>query len=262
MAIDSEPVAAGLSRQFGARGGQLRISLTPRCQIGCWFCHNEGETPPRLTHQDPAVQPKPPILGATEILTTIEAMVTAGVRRVFITGGEPLVSALAKPVLAGLPETTEAYSTTLITNGLRLEHDLPWLTATRLDKIKISLHYFSDESFAAIAGGRAGGIAKIKRAVEAAVEAYGPGRVAINTLLQAQNEHEIREIIAYAMRLGIAMQIIELVGTEHNREAGVERVTAESITEYLRRIAVNEYVDASGTGQSKRVFTMEAAASS
>jgi GTP 3',8-cyclase len=256
MTIISEPGPARLSRHFGARGGQLRISLTPRCQIGCWFCHNEGETPPRLTHEDPGVQPRPPVLGAREILTTIEAMVTAGVRRVFITGGEPLVSALAKPVLRGLPEAGDAYSTTLITNGLRLEHDLPWITETRLDRIKVSLHYFSDASFASIAGGSAGGIAKIKRAIEAAVEAYGPGRIEINTLLQSENEHEIGEIIAYALGLGISMQIIELVGTEHNRDPGRERVTAASVTGYLRRIATDERVDATGTGQSKRVFTV------
>ena len=242
---------------FAALRGQLRVSFTPRCNIACWFCHNEGETPPRLTHQDPLIQPRPPVLGAQEILTTIEAMVVAGIRRVFITGGEPLVSALAKPVLQGLPETDEAYSTTLITNGLRLEKDLPWLVATRLDRIKVSLHYFSDASFAAIAGGRAGGIAKIKQGIEAAAEAYGPGRIEINTLLQAENEHEIHDIIDYALGLGISMQIIELVGTEHNREVGGERVTAASITGYLRQIATGELVDATGTGQSKRVFAME-----
>lgn len=256
MTIATEPEQASLSRHFGARGGQLRISVTPRCQIGCSFCHNEGETPPRLTHENPAVQPRPPVLGAREILTTIEAMVAAGVRRVFITGGEPLVSALARPVLQGLPQTPEAYSTTLITNGLRLEKDLPWLAATRLDRIKVSLHYFSDETFAAIAGGRAGGIAKIKRAIEAAVEIYGPGRVDINTVLQAENEHEVREIIAYALGLGVGMQFIELVGTEHNRELGVEHVPASSITGYLRQIAESEHIDSSGTGQNRRVFTV------
>ena len=257
MTIVSEPQQASLSRRFGARGGQLRISLTARCQIGCWFCHNEGETPPRLTHQDPGIQPRRPMLGAREILTTIEAMVATGIRRVFITGGEPLVSPLAKPVLQHLPETHEAYSTTLITNGLRLEHDLPWLSETRLDRIKVSLHYFSDKSFAVIAGGRAGGIAKIKRAIEAAVEAYGQSRVEINTLLQAANEHEIDAIIDYALGLGISMQIIELVGTDHNRGLGGEPVTAASVAGRLRQVALTEHVDATGTGQIKRVFTFE-----
>jgi cyclic pyranopterin phosphate synthase len=59
---------------FARRGGQLRVSFTPRCQLGCWFCHNEGEVPPRLARHDRAIQPRPRALGAGDFLAAISAM--------------------------------------------------------------------------------------------------------------------------------------------------------------------------------------------
>lgn len=258
MSIISDTPASSLARSFGARGGQLRVSLTPRCQINCWFCHNEGETPPRLTRgTGTAVPVRRSKLDAHQILTAIEAMVEAGIRRVFFTGGEPLISLLARPVLERLPVTATSYSTTLITNGLRLPVDLPWLVSTRLGRIKVSLHYFSEESYTAIAGTRhTGGLTRIKRGIEAAVDAFGPGRVEINTLVQSGNRHEIDAIVDYALDLGIGMQVIELVETAHNGNLGGARVAASSVTDRLRGLASGEHVDATGTGQSKRVFTV------
>lgn len=257
MTTVSDTTTRHLSDRFGARGGQLRVSLTPRCQINCWFCHNEGEAPPRLTRgKTPLLTVRKPELNAPQILTAIEAMVDAGIRRVFLTGGEPLISPLARPVLTQLPVTDMPYSTTLITNGLRLPVDLPWLAETRLDRIKISLHYFSETSYTAIAAARAGGLARIKSGIEAAVTAFGPSRVEINTLVQEQNRHEIDQIIDYALRLGIGMQIIELVGTVHNGESGGERMSATEITRRLRERSDKENADTAGTGQSKRVFTI------
>lgn len=242
-------------RDFGERGGQLRISLTSRCQIGCWFCHNEGEIPPRLTHQDRSIQPRRPALGVSEILNTIEAMVGAGIRRVFFTGGEPLVSSLTRPVLTGLPEAGGVpYATTLITNGLRLKKDLPWLRETRLDHIKVSLHYFSDESYKVIANGGPGGVAIIREAIEAAVEAYGPDRVGLNMMLHEANRHELASIVGYAVQLGIGLQVIELVDTSHNAGLGGDRVTAQAALGLLRKIASSERVNATGTGQMTREF--------
>ncbi|MEV6030011.1 radical SAM protein [Nonomuraea sp. NPDC052116] len=146
------PRFAGGGADFARRGGQLRVSLTPRCQLGCWFCHNEGEIPPRITHHDRTIQPRRRALDANDFLSAINAMTAAGISRVFFTGGEPLLSPLARPILQGLPRHQMSdYTTTLITNGLTLTKDLDWLAATALDRIKVSLHYFSDTSVATIA---------------------------------------------------------------------------------------------------------------
>ncbi len=193
----------GGAAEFARRGGQLRVSLTPRCQLGCWFCHNEGEVPPRITHHDRTIQPRPRAMTPADYLTAITTLTSAGIRRVFFTGGEPLLSPMARPILEGLPAHRPSdYTTTLITNGLSLTKDLDWLSATALDRIKVSLHYFSNESIAAIAEGKPGDIAKIKAGIEAAIEVIPT--VELNLLLQEQNAHEVADIIAYARHLASA----------------------------------------------------------
>jgi GTP 3',8-cyclase len=245
----------GGGADFARRGGQLRVSFTPRCQLACWFCHNEGEVPPRITHHDRAIQPRPRTMTADAFLTAINAMTSAGIRRVFFTGGEPLLSPLARPVLEGIPAHDPAqYTTTLITNGLTLTRDLPWLTATSLDRVKVSLHYFSDASIAAIAEGKPGDIATIKAGIEAAVRVIPA--VEINLLLQEQNAHEVHDIISYARQIGVSVQIIELVGTDRNAGLG-EKIPSTAITTWLRRISSSEQVITAGTGQGKRVFTLD-----
>src|SRR5215469_4713737 len=205
------PRLASGGGDFARRGGQLRLSFTPRCQLGCWFCHNEGEIPPRITRRDRTRQPRPRALTAEDFLTAITAMTSAGIRRVFFTGGEPLLSPLARPVLEGIPAHDLAqYTTTLITNGLTLTRDLPWLAATCLDRVKVSLHYFSDASIAAIADGKPGDVATIKEAVTVIPS------VEVNLLLQEHNAHEVPDIIAFARALGVSVQVIELVDTGHN----------------------------------------------
>jgi len=255
------PGFSGGAADFARRGGQLRVSLTPRCQLGCWFCHNEGEIPPRLTHRDRAIQPRPKVMTPADFISAISTLTNAGIRRVFFTGGEPLLSPMARPILEGLPAHTPGqYTTTLITNGLTLTKDLGWLAATALDRVKVSLHYFSDASIAAIAEGKPGDIAKITAGIEAAVEVIPA--VELNLLLQEQNAHEVADIIAYARHLGTSLQIIELVATGHNAGLGGGRIPSSGISSYLRSIATTEEVVTSGTGQGKRVFTVPASGGS
>jgi cyclic pyranopterin phosphate synthase len=249
------PRLAGGGADFARRGGQLRVSFTPRCQLGCWFCHNEGEIPPRITRGDRTRQPRPRALTAADFLTAISTLTAAGIRRVFFTGGEPLLSPLARPVLEGIPAHDPGqYTTTLITNGLTLTRDLPWLAATVLDRVKVSLHYFSDASIAAIAAGKPGDVAKIKAGIEAAVKVIPA--VEINLLLQPHNAHEVRDIIGYARRTGVSVQVIELVGTSHNTGLG-DKVSSAGISAWLRTIATGEQLITTGTGQGKRVFTLD-----
>jgi cyclic pyranopterin phosphate synthase len=65
------PRLTGGGADFARRGGQLRVSFTPRCQLGCWFCHNEGEIQPRVTHHDRARQPRPRAMTAEAFLSAI-----------------------------------------------------------------------------------------------------------------------------------------------------------------------------------------------
>ncbi|WP_309239242.1 radical SAM protein [Streptomyces lunaelactis] len=197
-------------QNFAALRGQLRVSFTPRCNIACWFCHNEGDVPPPLTRQDRSQQPRPRGLDPEGHLALITSLMEAGLKRVYFTGGEPLTSPVARPVLEQLPEPGADASYTLITNGTRIRTHRSWLSKTYLDKVKVSLHYFSDESLQAIAGTRIG-INAVLDGIETAREIFE--WVELNTVLQRENAHEVGQILDFALERRMPMQFIELVGT-------------------------------------------------
>lgn len=239
---------------FAQLRGQLRVSLTPRCNINCWFCHNEGDVPPPATRGGGSVQPRQRVLRADDYLTLISSLMGAGLDRVYFTGGEPLTSPLARPVLEHLPAPAEDQSYTLITNGTRVRTHRSWLRRAPLDKVKVSLHYFSDETLRAIAGTRIG-IAAVLDGIETARDIFE--RVELNCLLQQQNAHEVRAILDYALERRLPVQFIELVGTDFNDGQASSAAPADDIIAHLRTLTSDEHVEVAGVGQGRRVFRID-----
>ncbi|MGX2995420.1 radical SAM protein [Streptomyces sp. JNUCC 64] len=241
-------------RNFAALGGQFRISLTPVCNIACWFCHNEADVPPPVTRRDRTRKPRPRELTADDFLTLIAAVRDAGLNRVFFTGGEPLTSPLARAVLTGLEPPGPGGSYTLITNGTRVRTHQTWLAEAPLDTVKVSLHYFSDESIRAIAGTRYG-IDLVLDGIEAAREIFP--NVEINCLLQKENEHEVRDILDFALARRMPVQFIELVGTGFNEGRAASAVSADTVISHLRTLTGSERVRIAGVGQGRRIFDVD-----
>ncbi|WP_030899911.1 radical SAM protein [Streptomyces sp. NRRL F-5126] len=239
---------------FAALHGQFRVSLTPRCNLGCWFCHNEGDVPPPVTHADRTARPRARVLSADDYLNVLRAVIASGLRRVYFTGGEPLVSPLARSVLSRLPDPGPTGSYTLITNGTLVRRHQAWLATTPLDKVKVSLHYFSDESLYKIAKSTAG-IDVILDGIEAARETFE--RVELNTLLQRENQHEVLTILEYALQRRLPVQFIELVDTDFNAAHRSSAISASGIIDHLRTLTRDERTEIAGVGQGRRVFRID-----
>jgi cyclic pyranopterin phosphate synthase len=240
---------------FAALRGQLRVSLGPQCNIGCWFCHNEGDVPPQLSRENRVQRPRPRALSAEQYTTIIGSLIDSGLRRIYFTGGEPLASQLARPVLEGMRRYAAPDVTlTLITNGLLVRRNLPWLSGAPLDKVKISLHYFSDTTFAEIARTNQP-VSAVLDGIHAAREAFDC--VELNTLLQRQNEHEIVHILDYALINRLPVQFIELVDTGFNTGGRGAAVSADGLLRHLRSMTSEERIEIAGVGQGRRVFTID-----
>ncbi|MFF8193691.1 radical SAM protein [Streptomyces bobili] len=239
---------------FAALRGQFRVSLTPRCNLQCWFCHNEGDIPPPSTHANRALQPRDRELNADDYVNVLQAMIKAGLKRGYFTGGEPLASPLARPVLTRLPDPGPDGSYTLITNGTLVRKHQDWLAITGLDKVKVSLHYFSDASLYEIANSRVG-IGVILDGIEAARETFEC--VELNTLLQRENAHEILPILEYALERRLPVQFIELVDTDFNAEHHDSAISADGIIKHLRTLTSDERTEIAGVGQGRRVFRID-----
>lgn len=241
-------------QNFAALRGQFRVSLTPLCNEACWFCHNEGDVPPPHTRLHRKDRPRPGELTAADYLTVLRDVIAAGLKRVYFTGGEPLLSPLARPVLTELPDAGVDGSYTLITNGSLVRRNAAWLSTTRLDKVKVSLHYFSDASLYEIASVRFG-ISQILDGIDAARDLFE--RVELNTLLQRENTHEILPILDYALERRLPVQFIELVDTDFNESHRDSAVTADGLIRHLRTLTTDERTEIVGVGQGRRVFRVD-----
>ncbi|MFF4425839.1 radical SAM protein [Streptomyces sp. NPDC001549] len=241
-------------RNFAHLRGQFRVSLTPKCNVACWFCHNEGDVPPPLTRINRSARPRPGELDAAGFITIMRELIGAGLRRVYFTGGDPLLSPIAHDVLTRLPVREPDVSYTLITNGTLIRANEDWLPYTGLDKVKVSLHYFSDDTFRAIAGTRMS-LDVVLDGIDAARGMFPA--VELNTLMQKENEHELTRILDFALDRRMPVQFIELVETEHNTSRKSSAISADGIIRHLRTLTRHERVEAYGVGQGRRIFTVD-----
>lgn len=91
--------------------------------------------------------------------------------------------------------------------------------------------------------------------IEAAREVFE--RVELNTLIQRENEHELPDILGFALERRLPLQFIELVDTDFNSGRSSSAVGARGIIDHLRTLTSDEEVEVSGTGQGRRIFRID-----
>jgi cyclic pyranopterin phosphate synthase len=189
---------AELSDPFGRRIQYLRVSVTDRCDLRCSYCMPKGfrgfEEPRHW-------------LTFAEITRLVGAFTRLGVRRVRITGGEPLVrKGLPDLVahLAGLPGLDDL---SLSTNAMRLARYARELKAAGVQRVNVSLDSLDPARFAEITGG--GRLGKVLDGLEAA-RAVGLEPVKINmVVLAGVNEDEVPAMVEFCLERGYTLRFIE-----------------------------------------------------
>jgi len=185
---------------FGRQVTYLRVSVTDRCDFRCTYCMGE----------DMVFLPRSEILSFEEIQTVIGAFVRRGVRKVRLTGGEPLVrrdimkliEALSRQHLA----TGALDELTLTTNGSQLAHHAQRLAELGLRRINVSLDTLDAEKFATIT--RRGRLAQVLDGIFAARDAGLA--VKLNMVaLKGINEDEIVPMLDWAHGEGFELTLIE-----------------------------------------------------
>jgi len=178
----------------------LRLSVTDRCDLRCAYC-----MPERMTFL-----PKAEVLTLEELRALALAFVARGVRKIRLTGGEPLVRrdmidlvrALGRELGAGLDELT------LTTNGMRLAEFAPALAEAGVRRINVSLDTRDRELFARLA--RRDGLPQVLAGI-AAAKAAGL-TVKLNTVaLKGLNEVELPALIQWAHGEGHGLTLIEVM---------------------------------------------------
>jgi GTP 3',8-cyclase len=186
---------------FGRHITYLRVSVTDRCDFRCVYCMAE----------DMAFLPKADILTLEELDRAASAFVRLGVRKLRLTGGEPLVRRNVMALIRALGRhlTTGALDElTLTTNGSQLSRYASELRAAGMKRINVSLDTLEPEKFATIT--RWGKLPQVLDGLRAAQEAGLA--VKINTVaLKGVNDDEFDRLIGWCGEQGFDLCLIEVM---------------------------------------------------
>ncbi len=195
---------------FGRKVTYLRVSVTDRCDFRCVYCMSENMT----------FLPRRDLLTLEELDRLCGAFVDKGVRRIRITGGEPLVRKNILSLFGNLGRLIEAGrldELTVTTNGSQLTRCALALHAAGVRRVNVSLDTLDPDQFRAIT--RWGDLTKVLQGIEAAQRAGLA--VKINTVaLKGINDHELADMMRWAHGQGMDMTLIEtmpLGEIENNR---------------------------------------------
>lgn len=188
---------SSLQDGFGRGIDYLRMSVTDRCDFRCVYCMAEDMT----------FLPRQQVLGLEELYRLAALFVRNGVKKIRLTGGEPLVRkgivGLCEQI-ATLPGLRELVMTT---NGSQLTKLAAPLANAGVKRLNISLDTLNAERFRAIT--RTGELAQVLAGIEAASVA-GFRRIKLNTVvMQGRNADEVVELVDYAVNRGLDITFIE-----------------------------------------------------
>ena len=179
----------------------LRVSVTDRCDFRCVYCMAENMT----------FLPKKDLLTLEELDRMCSAFVGLGVRKLRITGGEPLVRRDIMTFFEGMTRHLESGALeelTLTTNGSQLERFAEQLHAAGVRRVNVSLDTLDEEKFARVT--RWGRLPQVLRGLDAAQRAGL--RVKLNAVaLKGFNEDEIFTLSEFCAARGMDLTWIEVM---------------------------------------------------
>jgi GTP 3',8-cyclase len=211
-----------LTDQFNRTINYIRISVTDRCDFRCIYCMAEKME----------FLPKTQLLSLEEIDRIASIFISLGVEKIRITGGEPLVRKNIDSLFSSLSNNKGLKELTLTTNASQLKKKALMLKSSGVKRINISLDSLDPLTFKKMT--RTGVLEDVLKGIEHAVE-VGFEKIKLNTvLMKGINDHELFELIDYAIKHGLDISFIEempLGSTDFER-----KVTAVSNNDVLEKI--------------------------
>jgi cyclic pyranopterin phosphate synthase len=185
---------------FGRTIDYVRISVTDRCDLRCFYCMPENGIE-QISHSE--------ILRFEEIVRIVRLLAELGIKKVRLTGGEPLVRKGLPTLVKEIKNIDGIEKVHLTTNGMLLTENLPALVEAGLDGINISIDSLSEETFEKIT--RRGGLSKVLHSVDAALS-YPELRVKINCVPSELNRNEIIPLTRYFLKdERLSLRFIEMM---------------------------------------------------
>ena len=213
MSAPSLPPKAAMHDGFGRRIEYLRISVTDRCDLRCRYCMAEKMT----------FLPKKNVLSLEEIAILADRFIARGVRKIRLSGGEPLVRRdfieLARRIGRHI-DSGALNELTLTTNGTRLAEHAEALFDAGMRRINVSMDSLDPDRFAFIT--RGGDMAKVLDGIKAAAKAGL--RIKINMVaLRGLNEDAFLPMLRWCADAGHDLTLIETMPLGETGEDRTDR---------------------------------------
>ena len=190
-----------LTDSFGREISYLRLSVTDRCDLRCTYCMSENMT----------FLPRKDLLTLEELDSLCASFISRGIRKIRLTGGEPLVRRGLMGLIKNLSRHRESGALdeiTLTTNGTQLSKFAKDLKANGVERINVSLDSRNPETFLKLT--RRAALDNVMRGIDAAQEAGL--KVKINMVaLKGTNDTEIPDLMRWAHGRGMDMTLIEVM---------------------------------------------------
>jgi len=233
--------------RFQRQINYLRISVTDRCNLRCIYCMPSGGV---------KSVPQGEILSIEEIVELVAAGVPAGIRKVRLTGGEPLVRRGILKLVEQIKAIPEIDDIALTTNGILLEKMASDLKAAGVNRVNISLDTLKPARFQWVT--RGGSLDQVWRGINTALQ-VGLHPVKLNTVaIRGFNDDELIDLARLTIERPLHVRFIELmpIGTSDNWAGGRYIPTVEvqeMVTAALGNLTNEKKVEGNGPARYGRL---------
>ncbi len=178
----------------------LRLSITDRCNLRCKYCMGD---------KDIVFLPKDELLSVEEIGRVTKIFSDLGIKKIRITGGEPLVRRNFRDIVETINNIEDIEEINITTNGIRLSEELEFLKDKKIHSLNISLDTLKKDLFKEITGG--GDLDKVLFSLHRAIELKFK-RIKLNVVLvRGKNDNEIMDFVNLTEKYPIDIRFIELM---------------------------------------------------
>lgn len=185
--------------RFGRTIEYLRLSVTDRCNLRCQYCMPASGIE-KHGHDH--------VLRNEDCIQIVRTMAALGIKKVRLTGGEPMVRRGLASMIAGIKAIEGIMEVTLTTNGLLLEDQIVDLKAAGLSRINVSIDSLNPKTYHRLT--RGGDLSAVMRGIEKA-QSVGIQPVKINVvLIKGENDHEVDDFLR-AFDPSVEVRFIELM---------------------------------------------------
>ena len=201
--------------QFNRVHDYLRISLTDNCNFRCFYCMPEEEY---------EFTPASKLMQADEIEAIAKTFVSLGVKKIRLTGGEPLVRKDAADIILALSKLP--VTLTMTTNGVRLHEFLPTLKQAGISSLNVSLDTLQADKFQLIT--RRDQFQRVYDNIHLLLE--NDIRAKVNVVMMKDfNDHEINDFVAWTKNTPVHVRFIEFMPFQGNRWTSNKVLTLQQI---------------------------------